>query len=96
MKVIIRKGGPKADEPHIFRCRFCNTIFKTDEKVDLCKNCETSFREWLSGKMTEEKMLLAAKEISEYCIKRKECSGCPFAHEGHLMPSQRSLKRGLI
>jgi hypothetical protein len=31
MKEIIRKGNPKSNEPHIFRCRFCSTIFKTDE-----------------------------------------------------------------
>lgn len=31
MTVIIRNGCPKSDEPHIFRCRFCSTIFKTDE-----------------------------------------------------------------
>lgn len=31
MTVIIRNGCPKSNEPHIFRCRFCSTIFKTDE-----------------------------------------------------------------
>lgn len=65
----------------ISECHFHMT-FSGNVKVDLCKDCETSFREWLSGKMTEEKMLIAAKEISEYCEKRKECNGCPFVHEG--------------
>lgn len=31
MKVIIRKGSPKPNKPHIFKCRDCLTIFKTDE-----------------------------------------------------------------
>ena len=31
MKEIIRKGPQQSKEPHIFRCRYCQTIFKTDE-----------------------------------------------------------------
>lgn len=31
MKVIIRKGSPKSNEPRIFKCGYCSTIFETDE-----------------------------------------------------------------
>lgn len=31
MTVILRKGNPKTNEPHVFKCTFCSTIFKTDE-----------------------------------------------------------------
>lgn len=31
MTVIIRKGSQKSNEPHIFKCGYCSTIFKTDE-----------------------------------------------------------------
>ena len=31
MKVILRKGNMVEHETRIFRCRFCSTIFKTDE-----------------------------------------------------------------
>lgn len=31
MKDIIFEGNQKSNGPHIFKCRYCNTIFKTDE-----------------------------------------------------------------
>lgn len=31
MKDIIFEGNPKSNRQHIFKCRYCNTIFKTDE-----------------------------------------------------------------
>lgn len=35
MKMIIRKGSQKSDEPRVFKCCHCSTIFKTDEyRVD--------------------------------------------------------------
>lgn len=35
MKVIIRKGSPKPNKPHIFICGYCSTMFETDEyKLD--------------------------------------------------------------
>ena len=31
MKEIIRKGNIVVKDVHVFRCRFCQTIFRTDE-----------------------------------------------------------------
>lgn len=32
--------------------------------------------------MTDKELLEAAKAISENCINREKCEGCPFDHKG--------------